>query len=305
MEDYPKTLAELEKRFATKDACCEYLFNLRWSDGFLCPKCQGGRMTHISAGLFLCLDCNRKTSVTQGTIFHNSHLPLITWFRAMWHFCVRKNGTSALGLQRALGLGSYRTAWLCLHKLRKAMVRPGRDRLSGEVEVDETYVGGRHEGKRGRGSEGKTIVVIAAERNGSGIGRIRLLCVPDVSGDTLIPAVKELVMPTSKIITDGWKGYNGLPREGYSRVIENPDDTSLNESLLPRCHRVASLLKRWILGTLQGSISPEHFQDYLNEFTFRFNRRTSRSRGKLFYRLAQYAVATKATPYSRIINHNI
>jgi hypothetical protein len=190
MEDYPKTLAELEKRFATKDACCEYLFNLRWSDGFLCPKCQGGRMTHISAGLFLCLDCNRKTSVTQGTIFHNSHLPLITWFRAMWHFCVQKNGTSALGLRRALGLGSYRTAWLCLHKLRKAMVRPGRDRLSGEVEVDETYVGGRHEGKRGRGSEGKTIVVIAAERNGRGIGRIRLLCVPDVSGDTLIPAVR-------------------------------------------------------------------------------------------------------------------
>ena len=232
------------------------------------------------------------------------NMPLITWFRAMWYICFQKNGASALGLQRALGLGSYRTAWLCLHKLRKAMVRPGRDCLSGKVEVDETYVGGRHEGKRGRGSEGKTIVVIAAERDGKGIGRIRLLCVSDVSGGALKQAVKELVTPGSEIITDGWNGYNGLSKEGYSRIIENAADIPLNESLLPRCHRVASLLKRWIIGTLQGSVSTEHLQGYLNEFTFRFNRRKSTSRGKLFYRLSQYAVVTEAVPYSKIVKHN-
>ena len=304
MEDYPKTLSELEKRFVTEDACREYLFRLRWPDGFSCPKCRGVRMTYIPEGLYLCLDCNRKTSVTQGTIFQDSHMPLITWFRAMWYICVQKNGASALGLQRALGLGSYRTAWLCLHKLRKAMVRPGRDCLSGRVEVDETYVGGRHEGKRGRGSEGKTIVVIAAERDGKGIGRIRLLCVSDVSGGALKQAVKELVTPGSEIITDGWDGYNGLSKEGYSRIIENAADIPLNESLLPRCHRVASLLKRWIIGTLQGSVSTEHLQGYLNEFTFRFNRRKSTSRGKLFYRLSQYAVVTEAAPYSKIVKHN-
>ncbi len=259
-------------------------------------------MWPMNNGLILCASCRRQISTLQGTIFQDSHLPLITWFRVMWYICVQKNGASALGLQRALGLGSYRTAWLCLHKLRRAMVRPGRDRLSGKIEVDETYVGGKHEGKRGRGAAGKTIVLVAAEQCGKGIGRIRLQCVADVSGEELKPAVKELVTAGSEIITDGWQGYNGLPTEGYSRTIDNTDDSLMNESMLPRCHRVASLLKRWIIGTLQGSVSKDHMQDYLNEFTFRFNRRKSASRGKLFYRLAQYAVITEPATYKEIKN---
>ena len=306
MEDYPKTLAELEKQFATDEACRTYLYALRWPDGFVCHKCGCRRMTITAAGLYLCLDCGRKTSIIQGIIFQDSHLPLLTWFRAMWHICVQKNGASALGLQRALGLGSYRTAWLMLHNLRKAMVRPGRDKLSGEVEVDETYVGGVKTGKRGRGAEGKSIVVVAAEKDGKGIGRIRMMCVPSFSSDDLRNAIRSMVEEGATIITDGLNSYNSLPRYGYTRIIEETDE-ELDECRLSRCHLAASLMKRWIIGTLQGSVSHEHLQDYLNEFTFRFNRRksASASRGKLFYRLAQYAMETEVFTYSKITKHNL
>jgi transposase-like protein len=305
MENYPKTLAELENRFSTDNACREYLFSLRWQDGFLCPKCGGQRMTLLNNGLYLCLSCDKKVSVTQGTIFQDSHLPLITWFRAMWYICVQKNGASALGLQRALGLGSYRTAWLCLHKLRRAMVRSGREKLSGEVEVDETYVGGAHSGKRGRGAVGKSIVFIAAERDGRGIGRIRLKCISDVTSLTLKSTIQELISGNSKIITDAWPSYTGTEQLGYAHEVTHSDDAMLGEDMLPRCHRIASLLKRWIIGTLQGSLSAKHMQDYLDEFTFRFNRRKSASRGKLFYRLVQQTVITDANPYSEIVKHKM
>lgn len=260
-------------------------------------------MTLLASGLYLCLSCNKKVSVTQGTIFQDSHLPLITWFRAMWYICVQKNGASALGLQRALGIGSYRTAWLCLHKLRRAMVRYGREKLSGEVEVDETYIGGAHSGKRGRGAIGKSIVFIATERDGRGIGRIRLKCISDVTSLTLKSTIQELISENSKIITDAWPGYAGIKQLGYAHEVAHSDDAMLGKDMLPRCHRIASLLKRWIIGTLQGSLSVKHIQDYLDEFTFRFNRRKSASRGKLFYRLVQQTVVTDATPYSEIVKH--
>jgi len=304
MEDYPKTLVELEMRFATDEACRAYLYSLRWPNGFVCPQCGGKRMSLISNGLYLCLACGRKASVMQGTIFQDSHLPLLTWFRAMWYVCVQKNGASALGLQRALGLGSYRTSWLLLHKLRKAMIRPHRDRLSGEIEVDETYVGGVRKGIRGRGAAGKSLVLIAAEKNGKGLGRIRLTCIPTFSSDILQTALHSMVKEGSTIITDGLNSYNFLSKAGFNHIIEFPDE-DLNKCRLARCHLVASLMKRWILGTLQGSVSVEHLQDYLNEFTFRFNRRKSKSRGKLFYRLAQYAIETEAVTYSDITKHNI
>jgi len=262
-------------------------------------------MTLLDNGLYLCLSCDKKVSVTQGTIFQDSHLPLITWFRAMWYICVQKNGASALGLQRALGLGSYRTAWLCLHKLRRAMVRSGREKLSGEVEVDETYVGGVHSGKRGRGAIGKSIVFIAAERDGRGIGRIRLKCIPNVTSLTLKSTIQELISGNSKIITDAWPSYTGTEQLGYAHEVTHSDDAMLGEDMLPRCHRIASLLKRWIIGTLQGSLSAKHMQDYLDEFTFRFNRRKSASRGKLFYRLVQQTVITDANPYSEIVKHKM
>lgn len=300
MEDYPKALSELEKRFSTETACLDYLRDLRWPDGIVCPKCGGVDMWVIGNGLHLCRSCRKKISILQGTIFQDSHLPLTTWFRAMWHVCVQKNGASALGLQRALGLGSYRTAWMCLHKLRRAMVRPSRDKLCGFIEVDEAYLGGKKHGKRGRGAEGKNLVLIAAECDGKGIGRIRLSHIPDVSGITLCNTIGGMAKSGATVITDGWTGYAGLEQVGYGHQTIR-SDYSIGEDMLPRCHRVASLLKRWIMGTLQGSFGPEHLPDYLDEFTFRFNRRTSRSRGKLFYRLAQQAVQIEPVPYSKII----
>jgi len=252
-------------------------------------------------GLILCAGCRRQQSVIAGTVFQDSHMPLPTWFRAMWQVCANKNGMSAQNLQRLLGLRSYNTAWLCLHKLRRAMVRPGRECLSGIVEADETYVGGPKEGKSGRGAFGKQIVFIAAEVRGRKIGRIRLSHISGVSGATLVPAVSETVTAGATVRTDGWQGYNGVTAGGYKHevAVENADE--LADIVLPKCHLVISLLKRWILGTLQGNVGKDHLQDYLNEFTFRFNRRNAKNRGLLFYRLAQLAVVTAPNPRSKIV----
>lgn len=300
MEDYPRTLAELEHRFATEEACRLYLFSMRWPNGFICPKCAGNKAWPMKRGLFLCTRCRYQMSVTVGTIFQGSRLPLVTWFRAIWYITSQKNGASALGLKRILGIGGYQTAWTWLHKLRRAMVRPGRDQLSGMVDVDETYIGGEKAGKRGRGAAGKDLVVIIAQHDGKGIGRIRFMHVSDASASSLDKAVLRSVKPGSTVRTDGWRGYNGLQSLGYEHQVVRPAGI-IGEDLLPRCHRVASLLKRWLLGTHQGSVSSEHLCDYLNEFTFRFNRRTSQSRGKLFYRLVQQAVQVKPMPYAVII----
>ena len=207
----------------------------------------------------------------------------------MWYVTSQKYGVSALGLQRVLGLGSYHTSWEWLHKLRRAMVRPGRDRLSGIVEVDEIFIGGERSGKRGRGAASKTLVVIAAQQAEKGIGRIRLSSVANAAGGSLEPAVHQMIEPGSEIHTDGWRGYNGLKGLGYQHSVirETPD---LGDNLLPLANRVASLLKRWLLGTHQGAVQSSHLDYYLDEYTFRFNRRTSRSRGLLFYRLINQAV---------------
>ena len=300
MEDYPKTLAELERRFSNDEDCRKYLATLRWSEGFSCPQCGHDKAWNMADGHLLCRKCRHQQSVTQGTIFQDSHVPLVTWFRAMWYICVQKNGASALGLQRNLGLGSYRTAWMMLHKLRSTMVHHEKDRLSGTIEVDETLVGGAHEGKRGRGASKKTIVVVAAERNDDKLGRIRMTCVPSFSAESLKNAIALMCEPGATIITDGLSAYAILQRYGYSRMIDVGDDTS-EKHTMPYCHMATSLLKRWIIGTLQGSVGPEHMQDYLNEFVFRFNRRKSASRGKLFYRLAQYSVISEPITYQSII----
>jgi transposase-like protein len=211
----------------------------------------------------------------------------------MWYVTNQKHGVSAMGLQRLLGLRSYRTAWLWLHRLRHAMVRPGRDRLSDIVEVDEAYIGGKKPGKRGRGAAGKTLVVIAVEDKGKGFGRIRLQQVQDASGRSLIPAVENSVEPGSTVRTDEWGGYGDLTSVGYVHTVVRRKAV-VGENLLPLVNRVAALLKRWLEGTHQGAVHPSHLQYYLDEFTFRFNRRTSASRGKLFYRLVQQAVAVDA-----------
>jgi len=300
MEDYPKNLLELERRFSTEEACRQYLYELRWPDGFRCPRCWHGKGWHSRDGLIRCTACDYKASVIAGTVFEGTRKPLVLWFRAIWWVTSQKNGASARGVQRVLGLGSYETAWAWLHKLRRAMLRPGRDRLSGTVEVDEIYIGGKKPGKRGRGAEGKALVVIVAQVKDKHIGRIRLHRVADASAGSLEPVVQQAVVAGSIVRTDGWNGYNRLKALGYTHEVVRKN-ADVGDNLLPHCNRVAALLKRWLMGTHQGAVSHEHLDYYLDEYTFRFNRRTSRSRGKLFYRLLQQAVAIEPTTYDGLI----
>lgn len=300
VEDYPRTLLELERRFSTDQACRDYLLSLRWPGGFVCPRCGSRKAWPTGRGLWHCGECRHQASVTAGTIFQDTHLPLTVWFRAVWQVTSQKTGASALGVQRVLGLGSYKTAWTILHKLRRAMVRPGRDRLSGTVEVDETYVGGPEEGVIGRLTVEKSLVIIAAQADGRRIGRIRMARIPDLSKDTLHAFIGQAVEPGSLVRTDGLPAYGGLT--GYRHdpvVIRRSSETA--SKLLPRVHRVVSLFKRWLLGTLHGRFGPDYLEYYLDEFTFRFNRRTSASRGKLFHRLLQQAVQVPPAPYHIII----
>ena len=252
-----------------------------------------------------CTACGRQTSVTAGTIFQDIRTPLSVWFRAMWAVTSQKTGISALGLQRELGLGSYKTAWAWLHKLRRAMVRPGRDRLTGRVEVDEAYIGGVHPGRGGRQTETKAQVVVAVQVEARGrLGRIRLRRLLDASGESLTGFVQDVVAPRSLVHTDGWMGYEALTRHGYRhRITFLQGQASSPSQLLPHVHRVVSRLKRWLLGTHHGGVTHEHLDYYLDEFTFRFNRRRSRSRGMLFFRLAQQAVAVDPAPYQSLVKY--
>ena len=290
MEDYPKNLLEFEERFSCEEACLEYLARLRWPEGFRCPRCQHHKAWLTKRKLFHCADCGYETSLTAGTIFQDTRKPLQLWFRAIWYIVGQKSGVSAKGLQRVLGVNRYETIWFWLHKLRVAMVRPGREGLSGTIEVDETYIGGERPGKRGRGAAGKSLVLIAVEDKGKQIGRIRLRRIPDASADSLIMAVNESAEPGSLVRTDGWAGYGPLSAAGYEHTIVRKSE-DVGDNLLPLLNRGAALLKRWLLGTHQGAVRPSHLDYYLDEFTFRFNRRKSHSRGKLFYRLVQQAVS--------------
>jgi transposase-like protein len=298
-EDYPRTLFELEKRFRSEEACAGYLAALRWPGGWICPRCACGEASLVRRNRWLCARCGYEMSVTAGTVFQDSHLPLTVWFLAMWQVASQKNGISALGLQRVLGLGSYKTAWAMLHKLRRAMVRPGRDRLDGVVEVDDAYWGAEEEGAIGRWTVNKALIVVAAQQDGKGIGRIRMRCIPDLTKATLHGFIADAIVPGSTVRTDGLPAYMGLDSYVHDRKVQRQQKEG--DHLLPRVHRVISLLKRWLLGTHQGAIGYEHLNDYLDEFTFRFNRRTSASRGKLFYRLAQQAVQINPVPFSTLV----
>ncbi len=302
MEDYPRTIEEFERRFSSEEACRAYIEALRWPEGFRCPACQGEAAAMVRDGLYQCRSCRRQTSVTAGTIFQDTRKPLVMWFRAMWYVTSQKNGASALGLQRVLGLGSYETAWTWLHKLRRAMIRPDRDRLSGWIEVDETFIGGLAEGAvGGRQKANKALVVIAAQADGPAIGRIRMRMIADASADSLHPFVIDCIEPGSTLHTDGWQGYAGLEKSFKREVSTTRGRRKDASKLLPRVHRVASLLKRWLLGTHQGAVAPWQLPYYLDEFTFRFNRRRSKSRGKLFFRLMQQAVNTPPATYEAMI----
>ena len=293
--DYPNTYREFVLMFPDNPACAAYLMHLRWPDGFICPACKT-RSTPWgeSRGRIACPACRHQTSITAGTVFDKTRTALTTWFEAAWHVATAKNGMSAKTLERTLGV-SYRVAWTMLQRFRVTMMNVKRKQLFGEVEVDETLIGGvKQGGKRGRGVS-KSIVVIAVEiKQPRGFGRVRMRHVSDASGDSLLPFICDVVDQNAVVLTDGWRGYNGLPKLGYTRkatVIASSNDPA--HVSMPGVHRVASLLKRWILGTHQGAIVPAHLQSYLEEFTFRFNRRTSRSRGLVFRRILEQAVITK------------
>jgi transposase-like protein len=301
--DYPRTLVEFNEWFPSEKACAQFVADLRWPDGFRCPACGGEKNWPTKRGELRCGGCQRQTSVTAGTIFDKTRKPLRHWFQAMWYVTNQKVGGSALGLQRALGLGSYQTAWAWLHKMRRAMVRPGRDRLTGCVEVDETYIGGDEEDVRGRQTERKAIVAIAVEvQEPKGFGRVRLRRIADCSASSLTPFVCAAIEAGSEVRTDGWRGYNQLAAKGFRHIQtvlaarEEPAHV-----VMPAVHRVASLLKRWLLGTHQGAVSAEHLDYYLDEYTFRFNRRKSRARGLLFYRLVAQAVQVDPIRYRQLV----
>ena len=293
-EAFPCNLIEFLDRFGTEEACLEYLRTVRWPGGFHCPACGAGTSWTTARGTMYCRRCQRQTSVTAGTILHNSRTPVRKWFVGVWLLCTQKTGVSAKTLQRELKVG-YKTAWLILQKLRRAMVRSERTPLSGLVEVDETYVGAAEPGVGGRQLMGKALVVIAVELDGKKVGRIRLRQVPDASGKSLVGFIAACVEKGAQVHTDDWSGYNGVREAGYAhRVTPILDDPERAMKFFPHVHLVASLLKRWLGATHQGAVRKQHLQGHLDEFAFRFNRRRSRHVGKKFHRLVEQLVVHKA-----------
>jgi transposase-like protein len=301
--DYPRNWHELLAWFPDDGACLRYLERLRWREEFVCRFCGavGGGWWQMSDGLRRCAVCRSGTSVTAGTIFAGTRTPLVSWFAAVWYVVNQKQGVSALGLQRVLGLGSYRTAWSWLHKLRRGMVLPGRELLAEAVEVDESYIGGVRAGTGGRGARGKAIVAIAVEDRGVRAGRVRMRRIPNVTKDTLTEFVLDHIARGAEVHTDAWQGYNDIGRYRFQHMITNVSASGDPAHVaLPHVHRVASLVQRWILGTHQGAVSHDQLDYYLDEFTFRFNRRHARHRGLLFYRLLEGALAADPHPYKTL-----
>jgi transposase-like protein len=300
-------VGELQAWFPTDADCLDYLEWLRWPSGFVCPDCAHRGGWRLGDGRFECAGCGQRTSVTAGTIFDRTRTPLTVWFTVCWMFASEKGGVSALSVQRSLEIGSYQTAWAMLHRLRSVLVRPGRERLTGTVEVDETFIGGEEPGLPGGRARGKKVLTgIAVEVHPPrGLGRARMAPLADASAKSLHAFVTDHVEPGSTVITDGWQGYAGLEALGYvhdrrSQRAARARGQDPGE-LLPSVHRVASLVKRWLLGTHHGSTDVAHLPAYLDEFVFRFNRRQSRSRGLVFYRVLQLAVDHGPVRYRSLI----
>lgn len=291
-EDFPKNQVEFDRRFCDEQSCLEYLFQLRWPAGFVCPRCGHTDFWRSARGLYVCCKCEHQQSVTAGTIFHGTRKPLMVWFKALWWFSTRKSGINAVCLQGLLGLGSYMTAWRWLQKLRSCTIFPDREKLSGNIEADEFYLGGEQGGKCGRGAEHKCKVAVAVERKGRKLGRVRMQVISRCSADELVGFAKANITKGSNITTDGWKGYSGLENAGYihRKILKNQVDDK--ESVLPGVHLVVSLFKRVILGTFQGRFGEQYLQRLQDEYVFRFNRRTTKSVGKRFWRLMQQALAS-------------
>lgn len=300
--DYPRTHQELLKWFPDDEACLEYLAGLRWPSGFVCPNCGGMEAWRIARrGMWMCRQCGKQTSVTAGTIFHRSRTPLSTWFAAIWFVCASKNGVSASALQHILGFGSYETAWAWLHKLRRAMVRPDRELLAGTVELDVTMVGGRTAGKKGASTHKVPVMVAVEVGDKKQIGRIRLGVATKPSSGEPVEFAERVVRAGSHIRTDGAAPLRRLTTKGFTHephVMISAKKPA--HEIMPGVHIVSSLLKRWISGTLHHGIATRQLEYYLDEYTFRFNRRHAKSRGLLFYRLLQQAVATDPQPLTSL-----
>src|SRR3954449_566985 len=330
-DDLPQDFLEFNARFGTDEQCRKYLIKARWPDGFRCDGCGHGHAYTLRTRLvYECVACRKQHSLLAGTIFEQTKTALARWFLAIYLVTSSKGGIAAAELQRQLGLGSYQTAWSWLHKLRKAMVRPDREPLAGRVEADETYVGGPRPGKRGRGAAGKTLVagaVEAGETEGRRLGRLRLaggpdapaagpqglLCaarpapgrrrpgvVPAASAASLEGFLGAAVATPTAVATDGWSGYAGLAAEGYAHEPVDPGapDAALR---LPGIHLVFGLVKRWLLGTHHGAVSKKHLPAYLDEYVFRFNRRTAKRISHGFARLVEQAVRTRPVTYRAIV----
>ena len=290
--DYPETIQEFVDVFKTDKECYEYLVKLRWPKGFVCPKCNNTTHTNHKRYLtYRCSRCSKETTVTSGTVFHNRHLPIRTWFFAIWFTVSQKGGISALGLSRELGIKRQMTGWNLLKILRTSMSQTNREKLKGIVEIDEVFIGGVYRGKRGRGALGKAIVLVAVEDKGKPkIGRVRMCIIEDATSTNLLKAIQSMVEEGSTIHTDEFRSYEMLSKHNYKHEAVKKEPSKDNTPLV---HRVASLLKRWLLGTHQGGVHLNNLQSYLDEYVFRFNRRTSASRGKLFYRLIQEMLKTR------------
>lgn len=301
---YPSDWDEFNLWFPDDDVCRDYLEWLRWPEGFVCAKCGNEGGWRGSDGKWNCAGCKTRTSVRAGTVLERSKVPLTTWFAAAWYVTNQKHGASALGVKRVTGV-SYQTAWTMLHKLRTAMVRPDREKLSGRVEVDETFIGGtKPGGKRGRGAPGKALVIIGLEvkpKPQKGYGRLRMEVIKAAEAVHLLDFIRRNIEPGSTVVTDGLQSYKSLPNIGYVHEAINVKKSGKKaHELLPGVHRAAALLKRVLLGTHQGAVEHAHLQAYLDEFCFRWNRRRSKQRGMLFYRLMQQVAHAPPVTYDDI-----
>ena len=307
-DDLPQDLRAFIARFGTNEACRDYLFHQRWPDGFRCRACGHGDAWALARrNIYECTACGQQHSLLKGTIFEQTKIGLVKWFLAIYLVTSSKGGIAATELQRQMGFGSYQTAWSWLHKIRKAMIRPGRERLTERVEADETYVGAARPGRPGRGAAGKTLVAGAVEAGrgkarGRRLGRLRFARLPDAGATSLEGFVAANVAEPAAVATDGWAGYAGLTAEGY-RHEPIKLSTSWGDAVLrlPAIHLVFGLAKRWLLGTHHGAVGAKHLPAYLDEFVFRFNRRTATNISHRFARLVEHAVATGPLTYRALV----
>lgn len=278
---FPTNRAEFDRRFRTENDCRKYLIQVRWGGTPQCKRCASTQNYELSNGRFQCCDCGHQTSVTSGTLFDRTRKPLRLWFRALFEVTTTKTGVSAKDLQRLLGFGSYETAWTWLHKLRALVDQDGREKLRGSVQLDEAYLGGKAPGnQRGRSPEGKDVILVGAED----YGRIRMKVIPNACAEELKPAVAEIVASSAEVATDLHRGYTDEVIDGRVHHAAPSPKSDTDPDPVQSCHWAISNLKRWWLGTHHGAISTKHLQVYLDEFTFRYNRRNTKGVARLVAR---------------------